>query len=218
MTCCKNSIAAEEQHTGLAEQKAVQFREKIKSQEETNRKKGKQVVWDEDSWTCPLLVPLCELKMALCLNLIFHRLLTSRWKLSLRAMKGKWCVHQLEKQHAENLTPPDPGEAIPPLGSQGTQTESLLAWQKADVMVNFVCVNLAGLKDRWRAAKNIVCSRHVCEGFLEESGIWISKEGLPLIREDGVTFKLMRAQETKKRGEIILSTWVREAILCSRMA
>lgn len=214
MTYCKNSIAVEEQHTGLAEQKAVQFRKKIKSQEETNRKKGKQVVWKEDSWTCPLLVPLCELKMALCLNLVFQRLLTSRWKLSLRDMKSKWCIHQLEKQQAGNLAPPDPGEAIPPLSSQGTQTEPLLAWQKADVIVNFVCVNLAGLKDRWRDAENIVC-RHVCEGFIEESGIWISKEGLPLITEDRATFELMRAQKTKKRHKIILSPWVREAILCS---
>lgn len=217
MTCCKNSIAVEEQHSELAEQKAVQFREKIKSQEETNRRKGKQVVWKEDSWTCPLLVPLCELKMALCLNLIFHRLLTSRWKLSLRDMKRKWCIRQLEKRHAENLAPPDPGEATPPLSSQGTQAESLLAWQKADVMVNFVCVILAGLKDRWRAAENIVC-RHVCEGFLEESGIWISKESLPLITENRATFKPKRARKTKKRGKIILSPWVREAILCSWMA
>lgn len=113
MTCCKNSIAVEEQHTGLAEQKAVQFKEKIKSQEETNRRKGKQAVWKEDSWTCPRLMPLCELKMALSLNLIFHRLLTPRWKEALRDMKGKWCIHQLEKQHDQNLAPPVPGEITP---------------------------------------------------------------------------------------------------------
>jgi len=58
MTCCKNSIAVEEQHTGLAEQKAVQFKEKIKSQEETNRRKRKPVVREKDSWTCPPLMPL----------------------------------------------------------------------------------------------------------------------------------------------------------------
>ena len=72
------------------------------------------------------------------------------------------------------------------------------------MVVNFVCVILAGLKDRWRAAENIVCS-HVCDGLLVESGIWISKESLPLITENRATFKLMRTQKTKKRGKIILS-------------
>jgi hypothetical protein len=44
MTCSKNSIAVEEQHTRLAEQRAVQFKEKIKSQEETNRRERKRVI------------------------------------------------------------------------------------------------------------------------------------------------------------------------------
>jgi len=62
---------------------------------------------------------------------------------------------QVGKQHAQNRVPPDPADykQCPPLGSQGTHTDSLLVQQMADVIANFVCVNLPGIKDGWGASK-----------------------------------------------------------------
>lgn len=144
MTCCKNSIAVEEQHTRLAEQKAVQFKEKIKSQEETNRRKRKGLFEERTAGLALLLCP-CENYRWLYFELDFSQVINSQVERSPVGFERQMmryspvgkaaCPESCSNRPCRLLVMPAP------LSSQGTHIDSLLVWQKADLMVNFVCAN-----------------------------------------------------------------------------